>query len=183
MTILFKAHAGQIAGGVFGLQTVTTTQPGTLLGINMSLPAAPALGAAAESANVVDNFQNLSNHPITSSPWLTLTSDNTNVIAISANNTLAAVGIGTATVTASYLGYTVSQTITVTAAALRINLSGTKAVISWPSSEATLQSSSYIGPASGWSPVSESNSIISTGGTNSLTVPIGNNARYFRLAY
>ena len=183
VTILFKAHTGQIAGGVFGLQTVTTTQPGALLGIAMSLPTSQVMGAAAQSADIMDNFQNLTNHPITSSPWLTLTSDNTNVIAIGANNTLTTVGIGTANITASYLGYTVSQTITVTAAALRINLSGTKVVISWPGSAATLQSSSYIGPANNWSPVSESNSIVSAGGTNSLTVPIGNSARYFRLAY
>ncbi len=183
VTILFKAHAGRIAGGLFGLQTVTTAQPGALLGINMSLPPSQTLGTAAQSANVVDNFQNLGNHPIVSSPWLTLTSDNTNVIAIGANNTLVPVGVGSANITASYLGYSVSQLITVTAASLRINLSGTKAVISWPSSGATLQSSPSIGPATGWSVVPESNSIVSAGGTNSLTIPVGNSARYFRLAY
>lgn len=183
VTVLFKAHTGQIAGGVFGLQTVTTTQPGALLGIQMTLPGSQTLDAGVQSANIVDNFQNLSNHPINSSPWLVLTSDNTNVIAVGAGNTLSAVGIGTATITASYLGYSVSETVTVTAAALQIHLAGARAMISWPGSKATLQSSSAIGTAGNWSPVPESNSIVSAAGTNSLTVPVGSNARYFRLAY
>ena len=179
--VLFQAHAGQMAGGVFGLQTVTTADPGTFLGIAMNLLPTQTLGAAAQFANVVDNFQNLTNHLIMSSPWLLLLSSNTNVITIGPNNSLIAVGAGTATITASYLGYTVSQTITVAPAALQINLNGTNAVISWPSNVARLQSAVAVGSAGAWSPMT--NSIAFAGGTNSLTVPITNQARYFRLAY
>ena len=181
VTVLFEAHAGHIAGGVFGLQTVTTADPGAFVGIAMSLLPTQTLGAAAQLANVMDNFQNLTNHPITSSPWLTLTSSDTNVIAIGPNNTLIAVGVGTVTITASYLGYTVSQTITVGPVALGISLSGTNVIISWPSNAARLQSSFTLGSATGWSPVNDSS--VFAHGTNTLAVPMTNQARYFRLAY
>jgi len=181
LAIRFQAHSGQMAGGVFGLQTVTTTNPGAFLGINMNLLPTQTLGAAAQSTWVVDNFQNLTNHLVTSSPWLVLTSSNTNVITIGPNNTLIAIGVGTATITASYLGYTVSQTITVAPVALHINLNGTNAVIFWPSNVATLQSALYVGSASAWSPVNDPIALAS--GTNSLIVLVTNKARFFRLAY
>jgi hypothetical protein len=181
VTIRFQAHAGQMAGGMFGLQTVTSADPGAFLGIAMNLLSTQTLGAAAQLANVVDNFQNLTNHSIMSSSWLVLTSSDTNVITIGPNNQLIAVGAGTATITANYLGYTVSQTITVAPVALRINLNGTNAVISWPSNVATLQSTFNLGSAGAWSAVNDS--IVLASGTNSLTVPITNKARYFRLAY
>ena len=181
VTVEFEAHSGEMAGGVFGLQMATTMDPGAFLGIAMNLLPTQTLGAPAQFASVVDNFQNLTNHLITSSPWLVLTSTDTNVITIGPNNQLIAVGAGTATLTASYLGYTVSQTITVSPVALQINLNGTNAVISWPSNVATLQSALNLGPASAWSPVNDP--IGFAGGTNSLTVPITNQARYFRLVY
>lgn len=181
VTVLFQARAGNTAGGVFGLQTVTMADPGAFLGIAMNLLPRQTLGASAQSANVVDNFQNLTNHSIMSSPWLLLASSNTNVITIGPNNTLIAVGVGTATITASYLGYTVSQTVTVAPVALHINLNGTNAVISWPSNAATLQSAFDIGPSNGWSPTT--NAIVFADGTNSLTVHITNQTRFFRLVY
>ncbi len=177
----FQAHPGQMAGGVFGLQTVTTADPGAFLGIAMNLLPTQTLGGAAQFALVMDNFQNLTNHPLTSSPWLALTSSDTNVVTIGPDNELIAIGAGATTITASYLGYTVSQTMTVAPVALRINLNGTNAVISWPSNVATLQSASNVGSASAWSPVNDP--IVFASGTNSLTVPVTNQARYFRLAY
>jgi hypothetical protein len=180
ITVLFQAHAGQMAGGLFGLQTVTTANPGEFLGISMSLPSMQNLGAPAPLAGVVDNFQNLANHPINSSPWLVLSSSNTNVITTGPNNTLLAVGTGTATITANYLGYEVSQVITVTLPPLQINVIGTNAIISWPGTGVTLQSVLDLWSGSVWSPLT--NSITYANGTNSLAVPITNNARYFRLA-
>jgi hypothetical protein len=129
----------------------------------------------------VDNFQNLTNHSIASSPWLMLASSDTNVIVIGPNNALIAIGPGTATITANYLGYTVSQTITVAPVALEIHLNGPNAVISWPSNAARLQSALDPGGAAAWSPVNDS--IVLANGTNRLTIPITNQARYFRLAY
>jgi hypothetical protein len=181
VTIQFLAHAGNMAGGVFGLQTVATVNPGAFLGIAMNLLSAQTLGASAQSANVVDNFQYLTNHPVNASPWLTMTSSATNVIAIGTNNALIAVGPGTATITASYLGYTVSQTVTVAPAALQIHMNGTNAMIVWPSNSATLQTAVNLGPGNVWS--AATNSIVQANGTNSLTVPITNQARFFRLAY
>jgi hypothetical protein len=181
VTVLFQAHSGNMAGGVFGLQAVTSADPGAFLGIALNLLPTQILGGSAQFVNVVDNFQNLTNHSIMSSPWLLLVSDNTNVVTIGPNNTLNAVGAGTATITASYLGQTVSQTVTVAPDALQINLSGTNVVISWPSNAATLQSDFNIAPGNFWSPMTDA--IILANGTNSLTVPITNQARFFRLAH
>ena len=108
-------------------------------------------------------------------------SSNTNVITIGPNNTLIAVGPGTATITASYLGQTVSQTVTVARVALQIRLSGTNAMISWPSNAATLQSALNIGPATAWSPATDA--MVFVNGTNTVTVHTTNQARFFRLAY
>ena len=182
VTIEFNAHPGNMAGGVFGLQTVTTVNPGAFLGIAMNLLPEQILGGSVQFANVVDNFQNLTNHSIMSSPWLLLVSSNTNVITIGPNNTLIAVGPGTATITASYLGYTVSQTVTVARVALQISWSGTNAMISWPSNAATLQSALDIGSATAWSPATDA-IVVLANGTNSVILPITNQTRFFRLAY
>lgn len=181
ITILFQALPGQIAGGLFGLQTVTTADPGQFTGISMNLPPTQPLGSAAQTARVAADFQNLTNHSILSSPWLVLESSNTNVITIGPDDTLVAVSAGTATITASYLGYTLSQTVSVAPVALQINLSVTNAVISWLSNAATIQSAFSLGTGSIWSPWS--NSIVFANGTNRLIVPTTNQARYFRLRY
>jgi hypothetical protein len=181
LIVLFNAHSGNIAGGVFGLQTITTANPGAFLGIQMNVATNLIFGSATPPFNVTSSFQNLTNHSIMPSSWLVLTSSNTNVINIGAGNELIAVGIGTATVTASYLGQTVSQTIVVTPVALHIELSGTNAVISWPTNMATLQSTLNLGIAGSWSPAT--NSIMTANGTNRLTIPVTNQARYFRLSY
>jgi hypothetical protein len=181
VSVLFQAHAGNIAGGVFGLQTVTTANPGAFLGIAMNLFPTQTLGGLAQFANVVDNFQYLTNHQVNASPWLALTSSATNVIAIGPNNALIAIGFGTATITANYLGYSVSQTVTVTPAALQIKLNGTNVVITWPSNAATLQTAIDIGPGDVWSPAT--NAVVPFNGTNSLTVHTTNQTRFFRLAY
>jgi DUF1680 family protein len=181
VAILFNAHAGNVAGGLFGLQTVITTNLGALLGIAMNLQPAQTLGGATQLVNVVDNFQNLTNHSVASSPWLNVTSSATNIIAIGPNNTLIAVGPGTATITSSYLGQTVSQTVSVAPATLSIHLSGASAVISWPSNAATLQSTSNIITDVVWQPATDA--IATVNGTNSVTVQATNQVRFFRLSY
>jgi hypothetical protein len=113
VTVRFQAHAGQMAGGVFGLRMLTSLDPGPLQGIAMTVLPTQPLGVGRQIATVVDNFQNLTNHSISASPWLVLTSSDLNVIAIGPNNEIRAVGPGTATVTACYLGCTASRTITV----------------------------------------------------------------------
>jgi hypothetical protein len=180
ITVGFQAHPGQMAGGVFGLQIVTTSDPGTLLGVDMTVLPTMVLGAPPQSAMVVDNFQNLSGHQIGASPWLVLTSSDTNVITISPNNQILAVGIGTATITANYLGYVVSRTIAVTPFTLQISLNGSNAVISWASNAARLEYSAVIGAAGRWSAVT--GGIVFTNGTNSVTMPVSNQAGFFRLA-
>ncbi len=127
----------------------------------------------------MDNFQNVSNNPVIPSLWLVLTSSDTNVITIGPNNQLIAMGSGTATITASYLGQTTSQVIIVSPANLQISLSGTNAVICWPSNSATLLSALDLRSPGNWS--AWTNSITSTGGTNTLLVPLTNSARFFRL--
>jgi hypothetical protein len=176
VTVLFVAHSGNTAGGVFGLQTVTAADPGTFLGIAMTLQSTLALGASSPTARIVGNFQNLTNHSILSSPWLSLASGNTNVIVIGPNDTLIAVGPGTA-----YLGQTVSQIVTVVAAALQLKLNGDRAVISWPSNSATLQSALELGPSNAWLPATDA--IVFGNGSNSITVQATDQARFFRLKY
>lgn len=181
VTIRFQSHAGQEVGGLFGLQTVTTSDPGAFLGIAMNAPPAQTLGTPPQFANIVDNFQNLTSHSIMASPWLTLSSSDTNIIVIGTNNQLIAMSPGTATITANYLGYTVSQIITITPPALQISLNGTNALISWPSNAAALQSIYNLDSTGIWS--SWTNSIVFTNGTNLLTVPVTNTSRFFRLGH
>jgi hypothetical protein len=151
-----------------------------LLGIDLTVLPTMVMESGPQTAVVVDNFQNLTGHQIGSSPWLSLTSSDTNVVTISPNNQILAVGIGTASITASYLGYVVSRTIAVTPLSLQISLKGTNAVISWTSNEARLECSAAIGPAGSWSVVT--GGIVFANGSNSVTLPVSNQAGFFRLA-
>ncbi|HSY43896.1 MAG TPA: DUF6805 domain-containing protein, partial [Candidatus Acidoferrum sp.] len=180
VTIELQSYPNEIAGGLFGLQTVTTASPGAFEGITMSLASTQTLGGSAQLAKVMDNFSSLTNHLITPSLWLVLASSDTNVVTIGPDNQLIAIGPGTAAITASYMGSTISQAITVSQPALNITMSGTNAIISWPSNSAGLQSMFSMPRAGGWSPLT--NSIISSNGTNMLVVPATNVARFFRLS-
>ena len=180
VTVELQSNPNEIAGGLFGLQTITTASPGNFLGINMGLASAQTMGGTSQLANVTDNFQNLTNHLVTPSLWLVMASSDTNVVAIGPNNQLIAVGPGTATITASYLGKTVSQTISVSQPALNITLRGTNAIISWPSNVAGLQSAFDVAHFSSWAPFT--NSITYSNGTNTLIIPITNASRFFRLS-
>ena len=180
ITIELQSYPNEIAGGLFGLQTVTTASPGAFQGITMSLSSTQTLGGSAQLANVTDNFSSLTNHLIAPSLWLVLTSSDTNVVTIGPDNQLVAVDPGTAAITASYMGSTISQSITVSQPALNISMSGTNAIISWPSNSAGLQSMLSMPRAGGWSALT--NSIISSNGTNMLVVPATNVARFFRLS-
>ena len=179
LTVKFNAHSHQIAGGLFGLQSVTSANPGAFLGIQLTAPTTQAYGVAAQPLNITDYFQSMTNHSVAASPWLTLTSSDTNIINVASNNQLTIIGPGVCTITASYLGYTVSRTITVETARLSMALRGTNAFLSWPSNSATLQSAASLGAT--WSAVGAP--IVSATGTNTALVPATNAARYFRLSY
>jgi hypothetical protein len=179
--VKFNAHPGYIAGGVFGLQTMTSANPGAFLGIQMDLASAQPFGASVQAFSVTDCFQNLTNHSVMSSSWLAVSSSNTNVLAVGPNNELIITGIGTCTITASYLGYAVSEAISVEPARLGIALSQSNALVYWPSNTATLQSAFGLGASNNWSAVATP--ITSTAGTNSVLIPITNSVRYFRLSY
>jgi DUF1680 family protein len=118
VTARFQAHAGATAGGIFGLQMMTALDPGALQSI--SLAASPTQStrglASRQFAQVVANYQNLSNHSIVASPNLVLLSSDTSVLTTGANGEIISVAPGTATITANYLGYTSSAAITVTSA-------------------------------------------------------------------
>lgn len=181
VTVLFEAHPGTMAGGVFGLQTVSALNPGAFEGIGMTIDTNLILGCAPQAASVVDDFQNLTNHPIYLSPWLALVSSDTNVITIGPNNQLITVGPGKATITANYLGRSTSQVVTVLPASLKISMVGTNAMIRWPSNSASLESSPSLGRTAAWAPVA--GQIASTNGSNGLASPVSNSARFFRLRY
>jgi hypothetical protein len=65
---------------------------------------------------VVANFQNLTNHSIVNSTNLVLLSSDTSVLTTGPDGEIRSVSPGTATITANYLGYTASESITVTSA-------------------------------------------------------------------
>jgi hypothetical protein len=120
VTVRFQAHAGATAGGVFGLQMMTTLNPGALQSITLTaLPSQTTSGLTSHQfAQVVANYQNLTNHSIVSSPNLLLLSSDLSVLTTGANGELRSVGPGTASITANYLGFTSSVSITVTSAPL-----------------------------------------------------------------
>ena len=180
VTIGFQSYPNEIAGGLFGLQTVTAASPGAFLGITMNLTPTQTLGGAAQMANVMDNFSSLTNHVITPSLWLVLTSSDTNVVTIGPDNQLIAIGPGSATITASYMGDTVSQNVTV-APSLQISLSGNAVILTWPSNSAGLISTFNPNNPNSWGYLT--NSIRSTNGINTLVVPTTNTARFFRLSH
>ena len=118
VTVEFAAHPGQIAGGVFGLQMIRPISPGALQSISLNASAAQAASGAGamQYAQVTAQFQNLTNCPISSSANLALLSSDTSVLTTGPNAQIISVGPGTATITANYLGFTASLSITVTSA-------------------------------------------------------------------
>ena len=126
VTVKFSAHSGDLAGGVFGLQMLSTLNPGALQSISLSTqPMQPASGGAAfQYAGVTANFQNLTNQSILNSPNLALLSSDTSVLTVGTNGQIISVNPGTAVITAHYLGYAASQTITATSTpAISLNAS------------------------------------------------------------
>ena len=98
------------------------TNPGPLQSISLTTqPTQPATGASDyQYARVAANYQNLANHSITNSTNLILLSSDTTVLMPGTNAEIMSVGPGTATITAYYLGFSASQTITVISNALNI---------------------------------------------------------------
>ncbi len=79
------------------------------------------------------------------------------------------------------LTFSASTTQTVTPVFLAIEASGGNVVISWPTTATgfKLQQSSDISLTNGWSAPSQS--VAPTNGLNTVTVPVGGGAQYFRL--
>jgi DUF1680 family protein len=114
VTVAFQAHPGMMAGGIFGLRTQTVQDPGALQSIAMTVRpnASPDM---RQTAWVTANYQTITNRSIQGSPWLTFDSSDTNIFTVTTNGVIQAVKSGTATVTARYLGFSATQTVTVTA--------------------------------------------------------------------
>jgi uncharacterized protein len=115
VTVRFQAHSGDTAGGIFGLQMENSLNPGSLQSISLTTqPTQPATGAASyQYAQVTANYQNLAGHSITNSTNLILLTSDPTVLMTGPNAQIMSVGPGTATITAYYLGFSASQTITV----------------------------------------------------------------------
>jgi len=60
------------------------------------------------------NFANVAGVPVNNFPGISFTSDNTNVLTVSADGAVKAVGFGAAAITVSYSGQTLSDTVNVT---------------------------------------------------------------------
>lgn len=118
VTVEFVGHPGQLTGGIFGLQMIRAINPGALQSISLiASPMQASAGAASrQSAQVMANFQNLANFPISGSANLALLSSDTTVLTTRPNAQIISVNPGTATITANYLGFSASLSITVTSA-------------------------------------------------------------------
>jgi hypothetical protein len=88
---------------------------GTLKSIQIGLPATMQLGDSIVGPLWVD-YSNLTNYNATgnsTTPLMVFTSNNSNVVYQASDGRVHAVGLGSATVTATYLGMTSSQTVNV----------------------------------------------------------------------
>lgn len=116
-TVMFVAQAGNMAGGLYGLRLrAAANNPGGLRSITLAAqPSQPATGGSAyQYAQVTASYQNLPDHSIASSPNLALLSSDASVLTTGPGAKIISIGPGTATITANYLGFKASQTITVT---------------------------------------------------------------------
>jgi hypothetical protein len=86
--------------------------PGSLQDVRIVLPSPIGPGALLQPVVYAD-FANLINVNVISQPDMTLSSDNTNVIVVTANQKLMTVGLGTVNITAIYEGFTNTVTATV----------------------------------------------------------------------
>jgi hypothetical protein len=91
-----------------------STNPGALKSIQLSL-ALPVTTVNSSQAVIVNgNYSNLTNMiNLTGSPGISYGSGNTNIVTISTSGLLQAVGAGTTTVSANYLGFGNTQSVTV----------------------------------------------------------------------
>jgi hypothetical protein len=93
----------------------TNTDSGALQSLSISLPATLELGTST-IGSLFANYANLTNYNLTinsPTPLFVFTSDNPGVLYQGTDGRLHAVGVGTATITATYLGLTVHQLVTV----------------------------------------------------------------------
>jgi len=79
------------------------------------------------------------------------------------------------------LSFQASASPIVALPSLGIQLSGSNVILSWPVSATgfTLQSNSSVTQSSGWSAVGQS--VVVSGGQNTVTIPVSGGAQYFRL--
>jgi hypothetical protein len=90
------------------------TDPGTLQGVRLKIPSPTGPGAVWR-AGVFADFSNVTNVNISAQSDLSLTSDNTNVIAVGADQRLRTLRAGTANITAVWQGVSNSLNVAVEA--------------------------------------------------------------------
>ncbi|MGA2174643.1 MAG: LamG-like jellyroll fold domain-containing protein [Verrucomicrobiota bacterium] len=90
------------------------TDPGALQDVRLLLTSPTGPGAIFRTAVFAD-FANATNVDVSTQPELMLSSDNTNAVAIAPDQRLQTVGLGTANVTASYLGFSNTVALLVSA--------------------------------------------------------------------
>ncbi|HZR16605.1 MAG TPA: LamG-like jellyroll fold domain-containing protein [Verrucomicrobiae bacterium] len=91
-----------------------STNPGALKSIQLSLPLSVTTVNSSETVVLTGAYANLTNTLVLSgSPGIVYASGNTNIVTIATNGLLQAVGTGTTTVSANYLGFGSTQSVTV----------------------------------------------------------------------
>ena len=117
----FRVYTGalspvQIAMADLSGPNNTNVDPGALQNIAIALPAAMEMGTSVVGG-LIANYANLPNYNVGLSQvtnGILFSSSDTNVVATNAAGRVAANNVGSATITATYLGLTSSQLVTVT---------------------------------------------------------------------
>jgi uncharacterized protein len=112
VTVTFQAHTGNIAGGVFGCRMLTTADPGTLQAIEMTVLSPQPVGGR-QTPQISATYQTATNWPLTGSSYLVLSSSDPSTLMATDTGDLLGMKPGTATITATYFGKSVSRTVTV----------------------------------------------------------------------
>lgn len=86
--------------------------PGTPLALRLEMPSAPGPGALIRPT-IFANYSNVTNVNISTLSDLVLSSDNTNVIAVTPDQHLETLTLGTATISAQWQGLTTSMMVSV----------------------------------------------------------------------
>jgi hypothetical protein len=95
------------------MAVVVNTNAGALQNITLSLPTTNLFGGMSRQATVIANYQFISNVDVTMGSGVVYTSSNTNVITVTANGLVQAVGAGTGSVMATLQSQTSSLAVAV----------------------------------------------------------------------